>query len=59
MDLFISHLRRWFAAAALALCLIVLAVYFHTRQSVQNALTQVPDKLGIQVQQSAQDFTIS
>jgi lipopolysaccharide export system protein LptA len=59
MDLFISHLRRWFAAAAVVLCLIVLAVYFHARHSVQNALTQVPDKLGIQVQQSAQDFTIS
>ncbi|HEX3106266.1 MAG TPA: LPS export ABC transporter periplasmic protein LptC [Terriglobales bacterium] len=59
MDLFISHLRRWFAIAAVAVCLIVLAVYFHARHSVQNALTQVPDKLGIQVQQSAQDFTIS
>ena len=59
MDLFISHLRRWFALAAAALCLVVLAVYFHARHSVQNALTQVPDKLGIQIQQSAQDFTIS
>ena len=59
MDLFISHLRRWFGVAAVALCLVVLAVYFHARHSVQNALTQVPDKLGIQVQQSAQDFTIS
>ena len=59
MDLFISHLRRWFAAAAVALCLVVLAVYFHARHNVQNALTQVPDKLGIQVQQTAQDFTIS
>lgn len=59
MDLFVSRLRRWFAIAAAALCLVVLAVYFHTRHSVQNALTQVPDRLGIQVQQSAQDFTIS
>jgi lipopolysaccharide export system protein LptA len=59
MDLFISHLRRWFALAAVALCLIVLGVYFHVRHNVQNALTEVPDKLGIQVQQSAQDFTIS
>jgi lipopolysaccharide export system protein LptA len=57
--LFISHLRRWFAAAAVVLCLVVLAVYFQARHSVQNALTQVPDKLGIQVEQSAQDFTIS
>jgi len=59
MDLVLSHLRRWFAVAAVAVCLIVLAVYFHARHSVQNALTEVPDKLGIQVQQSAQDFTIS
>jgi lipopolysaccharide export system protein LptA len=59
MDLFISHLRRWFAVAAVAISLFVLLVYFHARHSVQNALTQVPDKLGIQVQQSAQDFTIS
>jgi lipopolysaccharide export system protein LptA len=59
MDLFVSHLRRWFAAATVAVCLVVLAVYFHTRHNVQNALTQVPDKLGVQVQQSAQDFTIS
>ena len=59
MDLFISRLRRWFAVVAVALCLVVLAVYFHARHSVQNALTQVPDKLGIQVQQSAQGFTIS
>jgi lipopolysaccharide export system protein LptA len=59
MDLFVSHLRRWFAVSAVVLCLVVLAVYFHVRHSVQNALTQVPDKLGIQVQQSAQDFTIS
>jgi lipopolysaccharide export system protein LptA len=59
MDLFVSHLRRWFAIATVAVCLVVLAVYFHGRHSVQNALTQVPDKLGIQIQQSAQDFTIS
>ena len=59
MDLFVSHLRRWFGMAAIVLCLIVMAVYFHARHSVQNALTQVPDKLGLQVQQSAQDFTIS
>jgi lipopolysaccharide export system protein LptA len=59
MDLFIYHLRRWLAVATVTLCLVVLAVYFHARHRVQNALTQVPDKLGIQVQQSAQDFTIS
>jgi lipopolysaccharide export system protein LptA len=59
MDLFVSHLRRWFAVTAVVLCLVVLAVYFHARHNVQNALTEVPSKLGIEVQQSAQDFTIS
>jgi len=59
MDPFISRLRRWFALAAIIACLVVLGVYFHARHNVQNALKQVPNKLGIQIQQSAQDFTIS
>ena len=59
MDLHITRLRRWFGIAAIFACLVVLAVYFHARHGVQNALNQVPEKLGIQIQQSAQDFTIS
>jgi lipopolysaccharide export system protein LptA len=59
MDLFISRLRRWFALAGIIACLVVLGVYFHARHNVQNALKQVPQKLGIQIQQSAQEFTIS
>jgi len=59
VDLHIRRLRRWFGAAAIFVCLVVLGVYFHARHNVQNALKEVPEKLGIQVQQSAQDFTIS
>ncbi len=59
MDVSIPHLRRWFALAAIIACLAVLGVYFHARHNVRNALKQVPEKLGIQIQQSAQDFTIS
>jgi lipopolysaccharide export system protein LptA len=59
MDLFITHLRRWFALTAIIACMVVLGVYFHARHNVQNALKQVPGKLGIEIQQSAQDFTIS
>jgi len=45
--------------AAIFACLIVLAVYFNARHKVQNALKQVPERLGIEIQQSAQEFTIS
>ena len=59
MDLFVTRLRQWFALTAIVACLVVLGVYFHARHSVQNALKQVPGKLGIEIQQSAQEFTIS
>src|SRR5581483_4350038 len=59
VDLSILHLRRWFAAACAIVCAVVLLVYFHTRHNVQNALKQVPGKLGIEILQSAQGFTVS
>jgi lipopolysaccharide export system protein LptA len=59
MSLFISRLRRWFAAGAIGLVLVVAAVYFYARHRVQNALKDVPGKIGIEVQQSAQGFTVS
>jgi len=55
----IARLRRWFAAAAIFVSIIVLGTYFHARHRVQNALTQVPGKIGINIQQSAQGFIIS
>lgn len=55
----ISRLRRWFAAAGMLICLLIVAAYFHAKHNVQNALKQVPEKLNIQVQQSAQGFTVS
>jgi lipopolysaccharide export system protein LptA len=59
MPLSISRLRRWFAAGAIGLVLVVAAVYFYARHKVQNALKDVPGKIGIEVQQSAQGFTVS
>jgi len=59
MPVFITHLRRWFAAGAIALLLLVAGVYFYARLRVQNALKQVPEKMGIEIQQSATGFTIS
>jgi len=55
----IPHLRRWFAASAIALVLVVAGTYFHSRHRVQNALKQVPEKMGIEIQRSAKGFTVS
>jgi len=59
MSLQISHLRRWFAAGAIGLLLVVAAVYFYARSKVQNALKDVPAKIAVEIQQSARGFTYS
>ena len=59
MPTVISRLRRWFAGAAIAVVLLVAGVYFSARHRVQNALKQVPEKIGLEIQQSAKGFTIS
>ncbi|MGA9799529.1 MAG: LptA/OstA family protein [Terriglobales bacterium] len=59
MALQISHLRRWFAAGTIGLLLVVAAVYFYARGKVENALKEVPAKIGTEIQQSAQGFTYS
>ena len=59
MPILISRLRRWFAAGAIAVTLIVAGVYFYARYHVQNALKQVPEKIGLEIQQTATGFTVS
>jgi lipopolysaccharide export system protein LptA len=59
MPVQISRLRRWFAGGAIGLMLVVAAVYFYARHKVQNALKDVPAKIGIEIQQSAKGFTVS
>jgi lipopolysaccharide export system protein LptA len=59
MPISITRLRRWFAAGAIALVLVVGGVYFYARMRVQNALKQIPEKIGVEIQQSATGFTIS
>jgi len=55
----VSRLRRWFAIGAIAACLVVVGAYLYARWRVQNALKQVPEKISLAVQQSAQGFTVS
>ena len=59
MPLSISRLRHWFAGAAIAVVLLVGGVYFYARHRMQNALKQVPEKIGLEIQQSATGFTVS
>ena len=55
----LPQLRLWFAAAAILFALIVARAYFHARHRQQNALEQVPEKIGLEVQQTATGFTVS
>ncbi len=59
MPIQVSHLRRWFAGGAISLLLVVASVYFYARHKVENALKEVPAKIGIEIQQSAKGFTVS
>jgi lipopolysaccharide export system protein LptA len=59
MPLQISNLRRWFAIGAIAVVVVVSGAYFYARYRVVNALKQVPGKIGLEIQQSAQGFTVS
>ena len=59
MPIQISRLRRWFAIGAIGLVLLVAGVYFYARWRVRNTLNEVTGKIGIEVQQTAQGFTVS
>jgi lipopolysaccharide export system protein LptA len=59
MPIQISRLRRWFAIGAVTVVLVVAGTYFYARWRVRNAVENIPGKLGIEVQQTAKDFTVS
>jgi lipopolysaccharide export system protein LptA len=59
MPIPISRLRIWFAIAAFLMMAIVAGAYFYAKWRVENALKEVPHKIGIDIKQSAEGFTIS
>ena len=59
MPLQVSRLRRWFALAAVVLTLAVAGVYLRVRRGVPDAHKQVPGKIGLNIQQTAQGFKVS
>jgi lipopolysaccharide export system protein LptA len=59
MALPVSRLRRWFGAGAIVIVLVVAGMYLYARWRVRNALHDVPKKLGVEISQTAEGFSIS
>jgi lipopolysaccharide export system protein LptA len=59
MPLPVSRLRPWFAAGAILMIAIVAGMYFYARWRVSKAIHQIPAKLGLDIQQTAEGFSIS
>ena len=57
MSVSLTRLRRWFGVAAIIAVLAVVAAYFYAHRRVENALKQVPAKMGLEIKQSATGFT--
>src|ERR1039458_5404178 len=55
----VSRLRRWFALGAILMVAIVAGMYFYARFSLRKAVHDVPAKLGLDIQQTAEGFSIS
>ena len=54
-----KRLRRWFAAAAVFVVAISLAYYLYGRIHQWRVVERAPGKLGVEIQQSTQGFTMS
>jgi lipopolysaccharide export system protein LptA len=52
-------IRRMFLAVAIALLAVVIGFYSYARYRINRALKHVPEKLGIEVQQSTQGYTFT
>jgi lipopolysaccharide export system protein LptA len=55
----LTRLRRWFGGAIIVAMLAVAGTYFYARHRVQNALKQVPERMGLEIKQTATGFTVS
>ncbi|MGA9526704.1 MAG: LPS export ABC transporter periplasmic protein LptC [Terriglobales bacterium] len=59
MPLPVTRLRRWFAAIAILMVVIVAGMYFYARWRVSRAVHEIPAKIGLDIQQTAEGFSIS
>src|ERR1035437_8564448 len=55
----VSRLRRWFALGAILMVTTVAGMYFYARWSLRKAVHDLPAKMGLDIQQTAEGFSIS
>lgn len=59
MPLNITRLRMLLGALAILLVVIVAGFYVYARLRVRNAVQRIPEKLGVNIQQSTEGFSLS
>jgi len=59
MPLPIYRLRRWLAVIAVLFIAVVAGTYFYARLRLRNVLKEVPNKIGIDIKQTANGFQFS
>jgi lipopolysaccharide export system protein LptA len=59
MPLPIYRLRRWLAAIAVLFIAMVAGMYFYARLRLRDVLKEVPNKIGIDIKQTANGFQFS
>src|SRR3984957_17268289 len=55
----VSRLRRWFALGAILMIATVAGLYFYAQWSLRKTIHALPAKLGLDIQQTAEGFSIS
>ena len=59
MSLPVSRLRRWFALGAILMVVMVAGMYFYAQYRVRKVVHEIPAKIGLDIQQTAEGFSIS
>ena len=55
----VSRLRRWFALGAILMIVIVTGMFLFARWRLRKVAHNVPTKIGLNIQQTAEGFSIS
>ena len=55
----VSRLRRWFALGAVLMIALVAGMYFYAQWRLRQFVHTIPAKLGLDIQQTAEGFSIS
>src|SRR6202158_1531965 len=59
MALPVSRLRQWFAWGAILMMATVAGMYFSARWRVRRVVHEAPAKIGLDIQQTAEGFSVS